>query len=125
MESRIAQLKAQTMELVAQSISSNTVGENEGRLKAMSDEIKALCDMLTEYRQACNAQGGIESRMAEITQALENEPEQSEAYDDTLVRQLIDTIKVVGESKLEIVFRSGLAYEQEISPNVRKLVRVS
>ena len=53
------------------------------------------------------------------------EPEQSEAYDDTLVRQLIDTIKVVGESKLEIVFRSGLAYEQEISPNVRKLVRVS
>ncbi len=125
MERRIAQLKAQTMELVAQSISSNTVGENEGRLRAMSDEIKALCDMLTEYRQSCNAQGGIESRMAEITEALENEPEQSEAYDDILVRQLIDTIKVVGENKLEIVFRSGLTYEQDICPKVRKLVRVS
>ena len=81
--------------------------------------------MLTEYRQACNAQGGIESRMAEITQALENEPEQSEAYDDTLVRQLIDTIRVVGENKLEIIFRSGLTYEQDISPKVKKLVRVS
>ncbi len=113
------------MELVAQSISSNTVGENEGRLRAMSDEVKALCDMLMEYRQSCKAEGGIESRMAQITDALANEPEQSEAYDDTLVRQLIDTIRVVGENKLEIIFRSGLTYEQDISPKVKKLVRVS
>lgn len=43
----------------------------------------------------------------------------------TLVRQLIDTIRVVGENKLEIIFRSGLTYEQDISPKVKKLVRIS
>lgn len=125
LEARIAQLKMQTMELVAQSIFSNTVGENEGRLKAMSDEIKALCDMLAQYRQFYNEENGVGNRMAEIAEILENEPEQSDIYDDTLVRQLIDTIKVVGENKLEIMFRSGLTYEQDINPKVKKLVRVS
>ncbi|WP_312102890.1 recombinase family protein [Pygmaiobacter massiliensis] len=120
-ENRIAELKAQTMELVAQSIGNNTVGENEGRLRAMSDEIKALCDMLTEYRQSCNMENTIENRLAVITEILENEPEQSDIYNDTLVRQLIDTIKVMGEDRLEIIFKCGLNYEQSIFPKVKKL----
>lgn len=120
-ENRIAELKAQTMELIAQSIGNNTVGENEGRLRAMSDEIKALCDMLTEYRQSCNTENTIENRLAVITEILENEPEQSDIYNDTLVRQLIDTIKVMGEDRLEIIFKCGLNYEQSIFPKVKKL----
>ncbi len=120
-ENRIAELKVQTMELVAQSIGNNTVGENEGRLRAMSDEIKALCDMLAEYRQSCNTENTIENRLAVITEILENEPEQSDIYNDTLVRQLIDTIKVMGEDRLEIIFKCGLNYEQNIFPKVKKL----
>lgn len=124
-ERRIGELKAETMELVAQSIAANTVGENEGRLKAMSDEIKSLCDMLAEFRQSCKTESGIESRMAQITEILENEPEGSGVYNDALVRQLIDTIKVMGEDKLEITFQCGLRYEQSIAPKVRKLNKAS
>lgn len=120
-ENRISELKAQTMELVAQSIGSNTVGENEGRLRVMSDEIKALCDMLAEYKKSCNTESTIENRVAVITEILENEPEQNDFYNDILVRQLIDTIKVLGEDKLEIIFKCGLKYEQSIFPKVKKL----
>lgn len=121
-ENRITELKSQTMELIAQSIGNNTVGENEGRLRAMSDEIKALCDMLAQYRQSCNTESSIGNRVAIITEILENEPERSDTYNDTLVRQLIDTIKVMGEDKLEITFKCGLMkYEQSISLKVRKL----
>jgi DNA invertase Pin-like site-specific DNA recombinase len=120
-ENRIAELKAQTMELVAQSIGSNTVGENEGRLRAMSDEIKALCDMLAEYKKSCNTESTIENRVAVITKILENEPEQSDTYNDTIVRQLIHTIKVIGEEQLEITFKCGLKYDQSITSKVKKL----
>jgi len=120
-EDRIAELKAQTMELITQSIRNNTVGENEGRLRATSDEIKALCDMLAEYRQSCNTESTIENRVAVITGILENEPEQCDTYNDTLVRQLIDTIKVMGEDKLEITFKCGLKYDQTIIPKVKRL----
>jgi DNA invertase Pin-like site-specific DNA recombinase len=76
-EHRIARLKAETMELVTQSIGSNTVGENEGLLKAMSDEIKALSDMLAEYKRTCNTESTIENRVGEITVILESEPEKT------------------------------------------------
>lgn len=124
-ERRIARLKAETMELVTQSIGNNTVGENEGLLKAMSDEIKALSDMLAEYKRTCNTESTIENRVAEITEILENESEQNDAYNDVLVRQLIDTIKIIDEEKLEISFKCGLQYEQSISPKVRKINRAS
>jgi DNA invertase Pin-like site-specific DNA recombinase len=124
-EHRIARLKAETMELVTQSIGNNTVGENEGLLKAMSDEIKALSDMLAEYKRTCNTESTIENRVAEITEILENEPEQNDAYNDVLVRQLIDTIKIIDEEKLEISFKCGLQYEQSISSKVRKINRAS
>lgn len=120
-ENRIAELKAQTMKLITQSICNHTVGENEGRLHAMSDEIKALCDMLADYKQSCNTESTIENRVAVITELLENEPEQSDTYNDTLVRQLIDTVKVMGEDRLEIIFKGGLKYEQSIIPKVKKL----
>ena len=124
-EHRIARLKAKTMELVTQSIGNNTVGENEGLLKAMSDEIKALSDMLAEYKRTCNTKSTIENRVAEITDIFENEPEQNDAYNDVLVRQLIDTIKTIDEEKLEISFKCGLQYEQSINLKVRKINRAS
>lgn len=123
-ERRISGLKEQTMELIAQSIGSNSVSENEERLKAMSDEIKALCDMLAQYRQTCGTESTVEIRMAEIAEILENEPDKSESYNDILVRQLIDLIKVNG-SILEITFKCGLKYEQNISLKVRKLTTAS
>lgn len=124
-ESRIAELKAATMELVRQSTAESSVGENLSRLKAMSDEIKALCDMLAEYKQSCNSDSDIKRRMNEITEILENEPEDCTAYNDTLVRQLIHTIKVIGEDKLEITFKCGMSYEQHIAPTVRKINKAS
>lgn len=124
-ENRIHEIKAKTMELVAQSIANNTVGENEGRLRAMSDEVKALSDMLEKYRLSCDAKGTTNSRMAQITEILENEPEHSDTYNDILVRQLIDTIKVMGEDRLSIIFKCGLRYEQTIHLKVRKINRTA
>lgn len=60
-----------------------------------------------------------------MTEILDSEPEGIEAYNDRLVRQLIQTIRVMGEDKLLIVFKCGLEYEQPISLKVRKLNRAS
>lgn len=120
-EQRMAELKAQTMDLISQSISSNTVGENEGRLKALSDEIRALHDMLVEYKATSGTQVSIEQQISDFTEFLEQEPIDYTAYNDVLVRQLIDTIKIKNETTLMIYFKSGLEYEQSIHPKVRKL----
>lgn len=120
-EQRMADLKAQTMALVTQSISSNTVGENEGKLKALSDEIRTLHDMLTDYKATRGTQVSIQTKMEDITDFLYQESIDYTEYSDVLVRQLIDIIKVKNQSTLLIYFKSGLEYEQSITPKVRKL----
>lgn len=124
-ENQIAELKTQTMELITQSIGSNTVGENEGRLHAMSNEITVLSDILADYKQSYTIESTIENRVVAITEILENELDQSDIYNDTLVRQLIDTIKIMGADRVEITFKCGLKYEQGITSNVRKLNKAS
>lgn len=121
-EQRIAELKVATMELISESVSSNTVGQNESRLKAMSDEIKDLHDMLVQYGQTSSTENTIQSRVDEIRELLLREPEKSE-YDDILVRQIIDTILVMDENTLLITFKWGLEYRQNIDLKVHKQKR--
>lgn len=119
-ERQIAELKANTMSLIQESVLSNTVGENEGRLKAMNDEIKALSGSITEYRKSQGYENGIESKICELGEILYNEPEKVDTYSDELVRQLIDTIKVAGDDKLIITFKCGTVHEQTVNRNIRK-----
>jgi DNA invertase Pin-like site-specific DNA recombinase len=123
-EQRIAELKAATMELISESVSSNTVSQNEARLKAMSDEIKDLHDMLVQYRKTSGTEVTIQNRVDEITEILLHEPEKSE-YDDILVRQIVDTIQVMNDNTLLITFKWGLEYRQSIDTKVRKLNRTA
>lgn len=123
-ERQISELKAAAMALISESIGSNSVTQNEARLKAMSDEIKELHDAVLAYRESTDSVGFIEGRISGITDRLESEP-QGCTWDDCLVRQLVDSIKVVGDDKLIIRFRIGLEYEQAIAPKVRKINRVA
>lgn len=125
MERRMEELKTATMELVAASTDSGTVSENVDRLKAMSNEIKELHERLKQYREACAAEKSVDLKLAEMTDTLEAEPEEVIEYNDSLVRQLIDTIKVIGTDRLLVIFKNGLEYEQSIQPKVRKINRVA
>lgn len=125
MERRIEELKTATMELVAESTDSGTVSDNVDRLKAMSNEIKKLHERLKQYREACAAEKSVDLKLAEMTDTLEAEPEEVIEYNDSLVRQLIDTIKVIGTDRLLVIFKNGLEYEQSIQPKVKKINRVA
>lgn len=119
-EQRIEELKTMTMALVQESVLSNTVGENEYRLRAMNDEIKGLSDIITDYRNSQGTGDNIENKISELEETLYSESDQSEEYDDDIVRQLIDTIKVMENDILHITFRCGITCEQPLKRNIRK-----
>ena len=90
------------------------------KTKYFCDEIKALSDMITDYKNSQN-NINIESTINDLEETLYSEPDQNDEYDDDLVRQLINTIKVVGDDKLIFTFKCGLVYEQPIQLQVRRL----
>ena len=118
-EQRIEELKTATMALIQESILGNSVGENESRLRAMSDEIKALSDMINDYKNR-KSETDIENKLSSLEETLYSEPDESNEYDDDLVRQLIDTIKVMKNDKLIITFKCGITYEQTLQRTMRR-----
>ena len=119
-ESRMEKLKKDTMELMSQSIVNNTVMENEARLKAMNDEIMDLYEKLMQYKENNSTKNTISKKLKEYTEFLRVDTAESDTYNDTLVRQLIHTIKVM-DDHLTIFFKNGTEWTQPMDLKVRRL----
>ena len=119
-ESRMEKLKKDTMELMSQSIANNTVVENEARLKAMNDEIMDLYEKLMQYKENNSTKNTISKKLKEYTEFLRVDTAESDTYNDTLVRQLIHTIKVM-DDHLTIFFKNGTEWTQPMDLKVRRL----
>ena len=119
-ESRMEKLKKDTMELMSESIANNTVTENEARLKAMNDEIMELHEKVVQYKENNSTKTTISKKLKEHTEFLLVDTAESDTYNDTLVRQLIHTIKVMDEY-LIIYFKNGTEWTQTMDLKVRRL----
>ena len=62
-------------------------------------------------QQRSNAQAMWQIRNA--AEALEQAPEQIE-WNDSTIRQLVDTVKVLSKDKIEIYLRGGTVIEQDM-----------
>lgn len=119
-ESRMEKLKKDTMELMNQSIANNMVAENEIRLKAMNDEIMELHEKVVQYKENNSTKTAISKKLKEYTDFLLVDTAESDTYNDTLVRQLIHTIKVM-DDYLTIYFKNGTEWTQPMDLKVRRL----
>ena len=119
-ESRMEKLKKDTMELMSQSIANNTVMENEARLKAMNDEIMDLYEKVMQYKENNSTKTTISKKLKEYTEFLLVDTAESDTYNDTLVRQLIHTIKVM-DDYLTIYFKNGTEWAQPVELKVQRL----
>lgn len=110
---RLEELDGQTKELVAKAAEDGDMERYAPRLKAILDEVSALKDKqayITEQRQS-NAQAMWQIRNA--AEALEQAPEEIK-WDDSIIRQLVDTVKVISKDKLEIHLHGGAVIEQDV-----------
>jgi len=115
-ENRIKELHAVMLDLVQISAKSSASADYfDGKFKEISDEIKELQETLKNHEQRQVIAQNTQSRMAEIFKILENENFNLTKYDDALVRQLVDSVKVLPDSKIRITFKGGLEMEQALT----------
>lgn len=111
-ENQIQEKQKALVDLVAHGVAEKRIPELGGQFKAMSDEIKALQTLLEGYKSQRQAVTSLDRQMGEICETLGKTALAITEYDDKNVRQLIDTIKVVGDSQLLIIFKGGFELEQ-------------
>ena len=89
----------------------------DAKIKKISDEMAAKRAVIEEY-EAQQADKGRDAEIVAASELLAGKPLTLTEYDDRAVRQLVDTIKVLGGSRLHITFKGGDMVEMEIGANI-------
>ena len=111
-ERRLGELNDQTRELVAESARAEDASACTAQLRAVMNEAAVLKEkraLIEEQRQS-NAQAvrRIEDAAAAMAQASTHISE----WDEALIRQLVDTVKVNSAEKITVFLRGGVQVEQ-------------
>ena len=119
MDQRLEQLKTEMYDLIEKNAKSGINDMNFDReYERISQERKQMLKARNEYTEQKLLYDTYSHRVNEIQKFLEDKNYSMTEFDDALVRQLIQTVKIMSEDKMIIVFKSGIELEQ--SMEVRK-----
>ena len=105
--SKINDLQKERKALLTKALSENDDGKYDFQFLRIKQELEGLQAQLEGVQAVQKAQAVDEVRMAEIAALLEKFKESGLAFDDLLVRKVVETVRVESAEKLEITFKDG------------------
>lgn len=116
LERRIDALNKRMLTLVNDSVENGSdIESHEDEFKAISEQIEQLRKRITAIQESQREDGELQSRLKEIQDTINEREANRDVYDDSIVRQMIECIKVFKNGRLLIIFGGG--YEVEVNLN--------
>jgi hypothetical protein len=113
LERRIEALNSKMLIMVNESISSGSDFEGqEDAFKEIADEMEQLNRRISAFRESQSDDDSLKERLSTIQNTINQREENKNTYDDSIVRQMIECIKVHHDGKLEIIFGGGYSMEE-------------
>ncbi len=114
LERRIDALNRRMMDLVTQSVESGTdVESHEDEFKDISEQIEQLRSRINAIQESQREDGDMQERLRQIQNTIDERQHNKDQYDDTIVRQMVECIKVFKDGRLLVIFGGG--YEVEVN----------
>ena len=113
-EHRLEELNDQTRELVAGAARAEDASAFTAQLKAVMDEVTALKAKRTLIQEQRQGNAQAMQRIQDAAAALEGAPAEITEWNESMIRQLVDTVKVVSAEKIIVSLRGGREIEQPI-----------
>ena len=104
---KINNLQKERKALISKALEENDDGKYDFQFARIKQELEQLHAQLEGVQAVQKTQAVDEARMAEITALLEKFKESGLAFDDLLVRKVVETVRVESAEKLEITFKDG------------------
>lgn len=115
LERRIAVLDKRTLELINESVSAGTDFEShEDEFRDLSEEKKQLERRIAAIKESLADDESVRHRLSEIEATIEERAKNKDTYDDAIVRQMIECIRVYHDGRLEIIFGGGHEVEEHL-----------
>ena len=113
-EFRIAQIDAEFRALI-DTVSADTVdGLDENRIQKLIQEKNELQAKLEEINEEKGRQKTVQDRLETIYTVLDGLKNHPMAYDDEVIRKLVEYVVVESKDQIKVVFCNGLQVEQQI-----------
>ena len=104
---KINELQKEKKDFIAKALAENDDGKHDFQFLRIKRELEQLHAQLEGVQTMQKTQVVDEARMAEIAALLEKFKENDLAFDDLLVRKVVETVQVESAEKLEITFKDG------------------
>ena len=113
LERRIDALNKRMLDLVTLSVQEDNDAENyEDEFKNISMQIEQLSGRITAIRESKSEDGELQARIKEIQDTIDKRKENKDTYDDSIVRQMVECIKVYHDGRLQIILGGGYELEE-------------
>ena len=113
-ERRLSELNDQTRELVAEAACAEDASAFTVQLKAVMDEVTTLKAKRTQIQEQGQGNAQVMQRVQNAVTAVETAPAEIIEWNESLIRQLVDTVKVVSAEKVIVSLRGGRQIEKPI-----------
>ena len=112
---RIDTLNKRMLDLVNETVAAGKdVESSEDEFKGISDQIEQLNRRIAAIQESIHKDGSRQARLEEIQRIIANRNANETQYDDSIVRQMIECIKVHNDGKLTIIFGGGYEIEETL-----------
>lgn len=114
-DEQIEQLQQEIMNLIEESAKTGYADDTfDKEYRIIADEIKELRKKKAKALQERHLAESNEQRLQEMSSYTKKINYLKREFDDDLVRRLLQTIRVISESKIEIQFQSGIVMRQDV-----------
>lgn len=115
LERRIEALNKRMVQIVSASVQAGeSVEHHEDEFRRIADEIDQLKRRIEAAQEACKGSAAEQERLKEIQATIDSRAASVNEYDDTIVRQMIECIRVYHDGRLEIIFGGGYEIEEHL-----------
>ena len=112
---RIESLNNKMMAMINEAVAEGkSIDDNEGEFKELSDEIAQLNSRVEAIKELMAHDESAKERLKSINAKVEELKDGITEYDDTIVRQMIECVKVCKDGKIQVIFGGGTAIEEQI-----------
>ena len=90
------------------------IESHEAEFKELSDTIELLQGRIQKLEEALASDQVNDSRILQLQQIIADRASKKMEYDDTIVHQMIECVKVYPDGRLDIIFGGGYLIEERL-----------
>ena len=119
LQRRIDALNKRMLNLVNESVQEGgDIESHEDEFKEISEQIEQLNSRIKAIRESEHQDGELQTRLAEIQTTIDKRENNKNVYDDSIVRQMVECIRVFKDGKIIVTFGGGYEIEEQIKKEV-------